>query len=38
MTYADAARMHTVAPSGMCIVGHAIDKAFGNAAHLDFVA
>ncbi len=34
MTYADAARMHTVAPSGVYIVGH----AFGNAGQLYFVA
>ena len=39
MTYADAARMNTVAPSGMCIVGHdAVGNAFGNATYLDFVA
>ena len=38
MTYADAAGMRTVAPSGVYAVGHAFGNAFGNATHLDFVA
>ena len=38
MTYADAASMRTAAPARVCIVGHAVGNAFGNASQLYFMA